>query len=80
MTKKGGNVRRKCDLVSAEVNRIMYGEELEMHIRKEKMTIWFHNYFEEQTALLSLIIEGTNDLQNQKSLCLTLAYSIVIAD
>lgn len=39
MTKKGGNVRRKCGLVSAEVNRIMYGEELEMHIRKEKMTI-----------------------------------------
>lgn len=39
MTKKGENVRRKCDLVSAEVNRIMYGEELEMHIRKEKMTI-----------------------------------------
>lgn len=39
MTRKGGGVRRKCDLVSAEVNRIMYGGELEMHIRREKTTI-----------------------------------------
>lgn len=55
----------------------MYDGESEMHISKNYGP---HNYFEEQTALISLLMEGTNDPQNQKSLCLALECNIFIAN
>lgn len=55
----------------------MYGGESEMQISKNYVS---HNYLEEQTALISLLMEGTNDPQNQKSLCLALGCNIFIAN